>query len=69
MSLAPVSDALLLDTYYEGFKACAKNERLRYTNLLMNKAFDLGWDDYLIGDDVPSHDYQPEEEILKRIKS
>jgi len=69
----PKEDQYLLDAYYLGWDECRKqnavNKAYMYVNKLEKNAYNLGWDHYIIGDDVRSVDYLSHEEIIKLIKA
>ena len=63
----------LLDAYKLGWdesgKKSGENKSYMYVNRTEKKAYNLGWDHFIIGDDVRSVDYLSKEEILKQIKA
>lgn len=62
-------DKELLETYMWGFNDELDGRiRMWNPNPLLLRAYNLGRDDALIGDDVPSSDLQTNEEILNRIR-
>lgn len=67
-----ISDNRLLEVYMIGFKDCPDNNDMSSNYLhesLERKAYNLGWDHYIIGDDVSSIDFMSNNEILRLIKS
>lgn len=64
------SDEELLKIYMIGWNQCygGLNFKALFEVPLQKRAYQLGWDDYIIGDDVSSNDAQTEEEILNKIK-
>jgi len=62
-------DNQLLETYMWGFNdELDGRTRMWNPNPLLLRAYDLGREDALIGDDVSSNDLQTNEEILNKIK-
>jgi hypothetical protein len=62
-------DEILLETYMWGFNDELDGRvRMWNPNPLLLRAYNLGRDDALIGDDVPFSDLQTNEEILNRIR-
>lgn len=65
-------DKKLLEIYYLGFTSCSLNDfdKIKNSNFsdLERKAYLLGWDHYIIGDDVRSVDYLSTDQILELIK-
>lgn len=62
-------DKVLLETYMLGFNdELDGRERMWNSNLLLLRAYNLGRDDAIIGDDVSSSDLQTNDEILNRIR-
>lgn len=61
-------DKVLLETYIWGFKD-ELDGRVKpcFPNPLLLRAYNLGRQDAIVGDDVRSVDYQTNEEILNRI--
>lgn len=60
----------LIKIYMQGFNDCPSGiwKSPIQASLSEMRAYNLGWNDYVIGDDVTSWDNQTEEEILERIK-
>jgi (p)ppGpp synthase/HD superfamily hydrolase len=46
-----------------------KNELHNYLNKVLLKAYNLGWNDCITGDDIPSFDAQTNQQIIERIKT
>jgi len=64
-----LSDKNILKHYNMGWNDCANNKKERkFKDKLFQNAYYIGWNDYIVGDDVKSVDNQTEEQILKRIK-
>ena len=66
-----ITDQQLLKVYMVGFNDCGNNikdEDMYDDDDWLSIAYRLGWDDYIIGDEVKSIDLQTDEEILQRIK-
>jgi hypothetical protein len=65
-----VDDKILLETYMWGFND-ELDGRVKMWNInpLLLRAYELGRQDAIIGDDVRSVDYQSNEEILNRIRN
>lgn len=66
------SDKDILKFYKLGWHECFDNKPKKenyFTDKILYMAYLTGWDDYIIGDDVSSVDYQTEEEILTKIKN
>ena len=64
-----ITDKELLEAYYVGWLDCSygvKHKRLE--DVLIQRAYTIGYLDYLAGDEVSSLDRQNEWEILKNIK-
>jgi len=62
-------DKELLETYMWGFNDELDGRvRMWNPNPLLLRAYNLGRDDALIGDDVASSDLQTKEQILNRIR-
>jgi len=63
---------LILAAYNLGWEECAdeddSNQKLFKKNSILRTAYLMGWDYYIIGDDVTSIDNLTNEEILKRIQ-
>lgn len=63
-------DKLLLETYMWGFNdELDGRTKIWNPNPLLLRAYNLGRQDAIIGDDVRSVDYQTNEEILNRIRN
>lgn len=65
------TDQELLDAYNTGWQDCPEgidNSDL-YDNDFLKRAYQIGWDFYIMGDDNPSLDYVTPEEIITRIKN
>lgn len=63
-------DKVLLETYMWGFNDELDGRRRMWNpNPLLLRAYNLGRDDAIIGDDVQSSDLQTNDEILNRIRS
>ncbi|MCX2679541.1 hypothetical protein OOZ15_06255 [Galbibacter sp. EGI 63066] len=63
-------DKILLDTYMCGFNdELDGRTRMWNPNPLLLRAYNLGRQDAIIGDDVRSVDYQTDEEIVNRIRN
>ena len=67
------TDEILLQTYMLGWTECYSGD---YTSILafkdsvlLKRAYEIGWHDYIMGDDVSSINSQTDEEILKHIKN
>lgn len=62
-------DKILLEVYMRGFtnELNGVSKNYKYNHLLL-KAYNLGRQDAIVGDDVKSVDYLTNEEILKRIQ-
>lgn len=54
---------------YEILAKDCKNELHNYLNKVLLKAYNLGWNDCVAGDDMPSLDAQTNHQILQRIKT
>lgn len=64
------NDKRLLEVYMMGWNDSPdNNNRSREFSGLEFRAYELGWCDYIIGDDIPSRDYRSGDEILKEIKN
>jgi hypothetical protein len=62
-------DKVLLETYMWGFNdELDGRERIWNPNPLLLRAYNLGRDDAIIGDDVSSSNLQTNDEILNRIR-
>lgn len=60
-------DKILLDTYMNGFFDGLNGVEHWNPNSLLMRAYKLGYNDAIAGDDVMSLDFQTNEEILNRI--
>jgi len=61
-------DNILLETYICGFKdELYGRKKMWNPNPLLLRAYNLGREDAIVGDDVSSLDKQTNEEIIKRI--
>lgn len=74
MNTRILSDDDILKAYYTGWDH--ENDiafKLRQPNIyhtsLLQRAYDLGRSDYVLGDDFEELDYQTKEEILNNIKN
>lgn len=64
-----IGDIMLLTTYMKGFNDELNETPSNYhTDSLISRAYNLGRQDAIVGDDVSSIDLQGNEEILRRIK-
>jgi hypothetical protein len=65
-----MTDEELLDAYMEGFRDCGKSadRRDQYTGPA-RIAYGMGWDHFIIGDDVRAVDYLSDEETLTLIRT
>ena len=62
-------DEKLLEYYNMGWHDCAENNKeKKFENKLIQRAYTIGWLDFIAGDDVSSVDMQTEQDILKHIK-
>jgi len=62
-------DKKLLKAYMKGFNDYSVDiPKFKYFNQRMQKAYNLGVQHFIIGDDVRSVDYLSDEQILKLIK-
>lgn len=61
----------LIDAYNRGWDDCfdGTSHVSEYLDPMERRAYAIGWDYYIIGDDLPSVDYASDEEILKRINA
>lgn len=59
-----------MDAYLKGFNDCSGgiDHSSEYKTKYEQRAYIIGWSDYIVGDDVRSVDYQSDEQIIKRIK-
>jgi len=64
-----LSNADLLHYYNLGWSECYDGAVRKCKNKMLQRAYDLGWAHYIMGDDVSSVDYYSKEQILKSIKS
>ncbi len=64
-----LEDKKLLDVYMEGFRDELDGHVRTFEEKLLSRAYNLGREDALIGDDLSSVDNQTNEEILKKIKN
>lgn len=69
-----MKDNVIWNAYIKGFKEendiyAGKIKPHIYKSKLLQRAYNIGRDDYKIGDDVPGSDYRTKEQILKTIKS
>jgi serine/threonine protein phosphatase 1 len=64
----PVTDEELWDSYQRGWHHCFDNVDFAPEEPQKRRAYRIGWDDYIIGDDVCSNDLKTKEEILEEIK-
>lgn len=63
-------DKILLETYMTGFRdELDGRAEVRNPNPLLSRAYNLGREDAIVGDDVRSVDYQTDEQILNRIRN
>lgn len=63
-------DKVLLETYMCGFNdELDDRAKMWNSNPLLLRAYNLGREDAIVGDDVRSVDYQTNEEILNRIRT
>lgn len=63
-------DKKLLSIYKLGWQdACDNNPQKSFNNKLFQRAYTIGWLDFIVGDDLRGVDYQTEKEILESIKS
>ena len=63
-------DKKLMEIYWAGWNDSGNNNpRFREFSGIEHTAYQLGWCDYIIGDDCRSVDYQTEEQILNQIKN
>lgn len=62
-------DISLLEIYMRGFNDALRDSIINYDNLspIMLRAYNLGCEDFIFGDDNSLADYQTDEEILVRI--
>jgi hypothetical protein len=64
-----VKDEILLQFYMQGWNDCGdgKDNNSNYKGI-NKKAYNLGWADFIIGDDISSCDEKTNEKILREIK-
>ena len=62
-----ITNELLIKIYMAGFNSELMCTSAKNYSLIL-KAFKLGGLDAKYGDDNPNHDYQTDEEIIKKIK-
>lgn len=59
----------LLKYYKMGWNDCADNkQKQEFKNQLLQRAYNIGWCDFIAGDDVTSVDLQTDKEILEHIR-
>lgn len=64
-----MTDQQLLFAYQLGFGDCPDGCPVRIpTPGPLRIAYEIGWADYIIGDDVPSYDYRSSEVIVHEIR-
>lgn len=63
-----IEDIGLLSVYVVGWSDCGDNNDKKEYNGLYQKAYDLGWNHFIMGDEISSIDYLSNEEIIKLIK-
>lgn len=64
-----IDDILLLKFYVLGWNESSENKQPKKINTpILQKAYNLGYYNYIAGDDVKSIDLQTDEEIVKKIK-
>ena len=62
-------DEKLFEYYKMGWDDCADNNKQKeFEDKLLQRAYTIGWLDFIAGDDVSSVDMQTEQDILKHIK-
>lgn len=65
-----ISDKTLLKYYMKGFNDCGDSKDISKTlSGLRQRAYDIGWIDFIVGDDVPSHDYRSNADRIKQIRN
>lgn len=62
-------DEILYFHYKLGWDECPRNIQKEFDHPMLKRAYNIGWSDYIIGDDVRSVDYQTKEQILRTIKN
>lgn len=63
-------DLMLLYYYKIGWNDCSESKKeKKFEDKLLQRAYKIGWLDFIAGDDVSSVDAQTEKDILKRIKN
>ena len=64
------ADETLLEFYKMGWEDCADgNKERQFEEQQLQRAYNIGWCDFIVGDDVKRVDMQTEKEILKHIKN
>lgn len=62
---------LILASYALGWDDCYfdddSNKRLFKKDSILKKAYEIGWADYIMGDDITSVDSQTDKQIIKKI--
>lgn len=64
-----MKDSELLKIYMIGWNDCGHSrDNAHLYHGIWQRAYEIGWRDYLLGDDIPSVDLQTNKEILSKIK-
>lgn len=63
-----IGDDLLLEFYKMGWEECFEGRKREIVTPILQRAYNLGWDDYIIGDEVTSVDGKSNEEIISEIR-
>lgn len=65
-----ISDEKLLEYYRMGWNDSSNNnEEQNFNDFLLNRAYIIGWLDFIVGDDISSVDLQTDEQIVNNIRN
>lgn len=60
-----ITDEELIEWYWKGWNDCGSAYgHSGFPEGILQVAYNTGWSDFIIGDDVPSYDYKRTEEII-----
>lgn len=63
------ADKDLIEYYKLGWSDCSEaTQKKMFEDKLLQRAYEIGWLDFIVGDEVSSVDLQSEKDILKTIR-
>ena len=66
-----ITEQSILRAYNKGWKDCSNNKPRydKYLSFLLQRAYNIGYENYIIGDEVTSVDAWSDEQIIKYVQN